>query len=174
MKSIYKFLGVLLAVSLVFSSCGSDDDDKTEESFTASYTSNNAIKGVANAQIEIPGENISIDNMFSSIDYVKPISSGVLNFNRSYIKLTGLTAKGAILKGFTVNINGVKRNFGDVSKDFDLATNDDLKFLDDALKQVVSQRNLTVKVQYTPTVDLETGDNVKLIIHFDGTFKYWK
>lgn len=177
MKIIGKVLGVftIFAMTLLLSGCG-DDDDRSQYKFNGFYESTSMVQALASAAepITIIGDNVSLDKMLEGFDYSKPVIASELNYNRSNIKLTGITGKGFMLKNFTVIINGQQRNIGNVSEDFEFASKEVLDFLNESLKRVVNQNNLNVQMKFSSDKDIRVEDDVRLIINFNSTFTYLK
>lgn len=177
MKTISKIWGVFILFALVFfvTAC-SDDDDKSSYTFNGHYSSVNTVEALASATtaITIQGDNVTLDKMLEGFDYIKPITGAELNYNKSNIQLTGITDKGLTLKDFTVIINGYQRNMGNVNQDFEFASKEVLDFLNESLKRVVNQRNLSVQMKFSSDKNITAEDNIKLIINFNGVFTYLK
>lgn len=177
MKSVKIVMLFLLSALIGLSSCGSDDDDnRSVYEFSGNYVSNNAIEYLESVKppMTIKGETISIDQMFSGYIYVSPIIQGDLDYNKSYLRITGLTDKGVLLSNFIVTINGQSKNLGNINTDFNSQTKDILDFLNETLQRVVSQQQLNVEMTFTSNRNLSMDDNVRLIINYDGIFKYLK
>ncbi len=174
MKKITIALFSLLTLIFTLSSCSSDDD-KTEYTFTGNYSSVNYIENLESAKqpITIQGDDIKIDDMFKGYDYVKPITKGELNYNESNIKITGLSGKELVLKDFTIIINNVEKNLGDISEDKTFPTKDILDYLNESLKRVISQKQLNVKMKFNSKTIVKE-DDIKLTINFNGIFRYLK
>jgi len=176
MRKIHTKLLSLLIVAFAFSlvSCSSDDD-RSEYTFTGSYSSLNIIENLESAKqpITLQGDDIKIDDMFKSYDYVKPITRGELNYNESNIKITGLSGKDLTLRDFTVIINGVEKKLGDISEDKTFPTKEVLDYLNESLKRVISQRQLNVKMKFDSRA-IAKEDDIRLVINFNGIFRYLK
>jgi len=161
-------------ITFILSSCGSDDN-KSEYTFNGNYISTNIIKSddIYAPPIIIQGDDISVDDMFKQYEYISPIVYGDLNYNKSYIKVTGLNDKNIILKDFAVIINGYEKVFGSISKDEDIIPNQEmLNYMNEALKRVISQKKLNVQIRFNSNPVITAEDNIRLIINFEGKFKY--
>lgn len=172
-----KLLFTLFSISILFafSACGSDDE-KEEKFFTGDCNLTTAlVSGAPESTVTIPNQS-TLDNLLKdSPGYGSPVSSGELlvNGKNTSVKITGLPV-GTALKDFTIDVNGLTKNFGELSNEkvnLDLYTSANSKFFQDAFDRMVSNKNLDMKVTFTPTV--QTTSEVKLEIIFSGRFSYW-
>lgn len=169
------FLGLLFS----FVSCGSDDPEKVEKSFNGVCKQTVDIKAYANASTTIPTITSTLDDMLkNSAGYGSPIASGslVVAGSETSVKIDGLEnmADGVILKDFKLTINGLERNFGNVTKDnVRLYTDQHLDYFKNVFNKMVSEGKLVTKISFTPSVDIDAADKVKLQIAFDGKFSYF-
>lgn len=174
MKLTKTALLFLLSIFVVFISCGSDDDDILISEFKGSYTSVNTVEYLESAKppIIIQGEQVSIDDMFKGYAYTKPIVNSELDYNKSYIRITGLTDNGIILTNFTVSVNGISKNLGTVNADYSWATKDILDYLNTTLESIVVRQNMNVEMTFSSNKGIRDTENVKLILNYDGVFQY--
>lgn len=172
MKSLKTIIILLLII--IFSSCSSDNN-KSEYTFSGNYTSINTIKSdnIYAPPIIIQGDNLSIDSMFAKYKYTEPIIYGDLNYSKSHIAIAGLDSINVTLKSFTVIINGYEKLFGDVSKDEDIMPNQEmLNYMNEVLKIIINQKKLNVQVKFNSNPVITEKDSIRLIINFEGKFKY--
>ena len=173
MKALCKIFSLLMLFTLTFVSCSDDDDDKKEHHFDGSYTSKSEIYGNSNvADLTINGDDIAINRMFPT--YEGKFNKAKLAYNQAYMEVTGLNGKDVSLNDFTIIVNGKSFLVGIVNADAKFNNNDHIKFLDETLGQIIKDQKLQVKIKFRPSKDIAATDNIKLNLHYAGTFYYMK
>lgn len=177
MKAINKFLGLMLTIVVAFSSCSSDDDNRTEHTLKNAICKHTHDLGIANAgaQITTPETTARLDDMLKDYDYVAPIIGGVMNLTKeTSIEIVGLK-EGITLQQFTLTINGITKNFGNLTKDDTELYNDlNLEYFRNVFNRMVSQNKLIVQASYTPSSKISEEDALKINFVFKGNFIYRK
>lgn len=170
---------LILCALFSFTGCGSDDPEKVEKFFNGICKQTIALQAYANSTTSTDAKVSTLDEMLKDTPgYGSPISSGnfVMTSQNTVIKIEGLEemAEDVILKNFTLDINGQKRDFGDISKNnAKLYTDQHLEYFKNIFNLMVRDGKLTSKVTFTPTKNIDPADKVKLLISFDGKFSYW-
>lgn len=169
----------ILSILLSFTGCGSDDPEKVEKTFNGICKQTVAIQAYANQNTTIEQKVSTLEEMLKDTPgYGTPISGGnfVVTGENTTIKIEGLDdmAEDIILKGFILNINGLERNFGDITKrNAKLYTDQHLEYFRNVFNKMIRDGKLTTKITFTPTSNVDPADKVKLQISFDGKFSYW-
>jgi len=168
----------ILSALFAFTGCGSDDPEKVEKFFNGICKQTINIQAYANQSTTIEPVTSTLESMLEdSPGYGSPISTG--NFvvtGNTTITIEGLDdmADDPVLKGFKLNINGLERSFGDITKkNATLYTDDHLEYFKNVFNKMVKDKKLITKVTFTPSVNIDPADKVKLVISFDGKFSYW-
>ncbi|MFV0419266.1 MAG: hypothetical protein ACK5KT_11120 [Dysgonomonas sp.] len=169
----------ILSILLSFTGCGSDDPEKVEKYFNGVCKQTIAIQAYANQNTTIAPITSTLEDMLKDTPgYTAPISGGsfVVTGENTTIKIEGLDnmAEDVTLKGFILNINGMERNFGDITKtNAKLYTDEHLEYFRNVFNKMIRDGKLTTKITFTPTGNVDPADKIKLQISFDGKFSYW-
>lgn len=161
---------------LLFTSCGSSDDNRTQYFFNGECKQKIVLDGAKDATITTAPTSDSLDDMLrTSQGYGTPISSGVLNpTETTSVKVIGLK-EGVVLKNFFLIINGQERFFGNITtENSNLYTMESLQFFNQAFNKMVSDRVLQTKVVFSPSERIQESDSVYVDIVFNGKFSYWQ
>lgn len=178
MKKVFLTL-IFLSTFFSFTGCGSDDPEKVEKFFNGICKQAVAIQAYANSTTTTEEKTSTLEEMLKDTPgYSSPISSGtfVVTGENTTIKVEGLDsmAEEVTLKGFILNINGLERNFGDITKsNAKLYTDQHLEYFKSVFNKMIRDGKLVTKITFTPTKDIDPADKVKLQISFDGKFSYW-
>lgn len=178
MKKIFLTI-VFLSALFSFTGCGSDDPEKIEKFFNGVCKQTVAIQAYANSTTSTEEKVSTLEEMLKDTPgYGSPIASGsfVVTGENTTIKVEGLEdmAEDVTLKGFTLNINGLERNFGDITKsNAKLYTDIHLEYFKNVFNKMIRDGKLATKITFTPTKNIDPADKVKLQISFDGKFSYW-
>lgn len=169
----------ILSILLSFTGCGSDDPEKVEKSFNGICKQAVAIQAYANSTTTTEEKVSTLEEMLKDTPgYGSPIASGsfIVAGGVTYIQIEGLDdmAEDVTLKGFTLSINGMERNFGDITKNnAKLFTDNNLEYFRNVFNKMIRDGKLVTKITFTPTGNIDPADKVKLQISFDGKFSYW-
>lgn len=187
MKAISKIFGLMLAIAVAFSSCGSDDDGPSaiQKSGDFTHTYLIPIEGIANSQQKPEKVTLKLDSLLG--EYTKNFLSGEFKRGKSSIEISGLSgvSSTATLKDFTITIgNRGSINLGncnptgtgtngfqsDYVHDSDKYT-DMVKYVFEDM--VSKQRSSNVTISFTPTETIVAKNNkVFLKITVSGNMKY--
>lgn len=168
----------ILSALLVFTGCGSDDPEKVEKFFNGICKQTIAIQAYANQNTTIEPKVSTLEQMLEDTPgYGSPISSGsfVVTGNTT-IEIEGLDdlAEEVTLKDFKLEINGLEKKFGDITKkNARLYTDQHLDYFKNVFNKMIQEKKLSTKVSFSPTANINPTDNIKLQISFDGKFSYW-
>ncbi|MDR0825619.1 MAG: hypothetical protein LBN74_11030 [Prevotella sp.] len=174
MKKLF-FTLLTITTIFAFTACGSDD--KEQFFFDGNCKQTISLEsGPAGGPYTTPTTKASLNDLLkNATNYGSPISTGVLNITggSTAVKVTGLT-DGVTLANFTLKINGLENNFGDVTsvKSNLYAGTVNGQYFQKVFDKMVKTGTLETAVSFTPNVKI--SDDVKLEIVFDGTFSYWK
>lgn len=117
-RTYFTFLSIIVFVSTIFISCGSDDsDNRTSYTFTAVASTNYPIKGFAD-QTVVNTEPVTVllDDMLKGNDYVSPITKGELFPTQgTALEIIGLKSD-ASLKNFKITVNDVTKTFTEIKE----------------------------------------------------------
>ncbi|PXV60927.1 hypothetical protein CLV62_12814 [Dysgonomonas alginatilytica] len=180
MKAISKIFGLMLTIAVAFSSCGGDDDNGDGKS---EYTLKDAIckyshdLGIASAgaQTITLQTTTNLDDMLKGYDYVAPITGGTMNLTKvTSIEIVGLK-EGVVLQKFSLTINGVTKEFGDITTaKIELYNDVNLEYFKNVFNTMVSQKKLIVSATFTPSSKITDADALKVNFAFNGNFTYRK
>lgn len=190
MKAISKIFGLILAIAITFSSCGSDDDGPTperqEKDTTYVYTA--VIKGLApgnGGKIEYNLPDITLAQILGETN-AKNFLSGEFQNTGTYFEVSGLKnmATAPSLENFTLQVNSNSAvNFGtckangsgnnEFSSDIQQSGNKYVTFINPIFSSVISKsRKASLRISFTPTKDILESDKVVLKIAIRGIYKY--
>lgn len=176
MKKISVIFGLFLFMAMALISCGSDDDDKKEYSFSGDVKQVINITGNEKHTITTPEITVSLEEALSSnANYGWPIASATMDLTEgTSIKITGFK-EGVVLQKCTLWINGHQKIFNEITADkANLYTSENLSYFTQAFNSMISARSLKTKFTFTPSTSIEADDNMKLEITFRGRYTYWR
>ena len=176
-RTYFTFLSIIVFVSTIFISCGSDDsDNRTSYTFTAVASTNYPIKGFAD-QTVVNTEPVTVllDDMLKGNDYVSPITKGELFPTQgTALEIIGLKSD-ASLKNFKITVNDVTKTFTEIKEsDANLYTKDMISFMDETFTRMITRKKLTISISFTPSHTITDQDNVYLKIAYNGRYTYLK
>ena len=176
MKKMTRVFGLLLILGVIFTSCGSDDDNRREYQFEGTCKETISLKGFESQDTSTDkNHKVSLNDLLKKYDYVPPVIKGELYLtDGTSIRITGLE-NGVILKNFVLSINDLKYNFGDINADkSNLYTNVTLEYFRNSFNRMIGNKKLRVYATFTPNEKIDVENNVNLEIVFKGMFTYKK
>lgn len=176
MKNLF-YIILALGTILAFTACGSDDEYETL-SFNATIKKDVTLRGFQGQRVTEPAVTESLENMLkesaTGYDGTRIASANLTITGDTYIRITGLNP-GMTLRDFTLKINGLERNFGNITSETVNLHNDvNLNYFSSAFAKIVSDHRLSLEVSYTPSADIAESDNIKVELSYDGRFHYNK
>ncbi|SHF33410.1 hypothetical protein [Dysgonomonas macrotermitis] len=170
------YLTIIALLTIVFSSCGSDDDNRSSYTLTSICETKVPIKGYADQTVVATDPTVVLlDDMLKGKDYVKPIIKGELfATSGTALEIVGLK-EGVSLKSFKITINDVSKTFTEVkSSDPNLYTTEMISFMQETFARMITRQKLVISISFTPTQTITEADNVYLKIAYNGRFTYLK
>lgn len=168
------FVVLTITTMFTFSACGSDDE-KEQVFFNGDCKQTISLEsGVGgNTVITSPVKSELDDMLKNSSGFGSPVATGEFHVNGSntMVKITGLP-NGVILKNFSLNINGLKHDFGDRPVDNTNLYTGNADYFQKVFDQMIKNKYLETIVTFTPTEKVSA--NVKLEMVFSGRFSYWQ
>lgn len=176
-RTYFTFLSIIVFVSTIFISCGSDDDDnRTSHTFTAVCEAKFPIRGYAGDKITSAKPTIFLLNdMLKEYEFTPPVISGKLYPNKdTAFEIVGLK-ENMTIKEITIVINGLGRTYKNVNAtNANFYTADLVDYMNRTFNNMINNQQLSMLVTITLDQDIQESDNVYIKTAYDGEYTYLK
>lgn len=187
MKTSYLFTILFIAVILV-TAC-QDEEEGAQRQITETYTYSGNIRGAEGVKGELPLPDIYLTDIIDD-EIANNLKNAELQYAKSYLEISGLNeiespdTVAVVLEDFTIfvgsrqglnlgNVTTDAQGTNELASDIQHSTNEIVDLIENVFSDVTSaSKRVSIKVSFTPNVNIDSSDNVQLVINFEGRYYY--